>query len=78
MFFRVISLFNELQFVRKRVCKICDFRLPASLVCKCDSGVARCQSQYQCHIWRMNTMFDANCTASELGSCQSNVSFIRL
>ena len=28
MFFRNRSLFNELQFVRKRVCKICDFRLP--------------------------------------------------
>ena len=28
MFFRDRSLFNELQFVCKRVCKICDFRLP--------------------------------------------------
>ena len=28
LFFRNRSLFNELQFVRKPVCKICDFRLP--------------------------------------------------
>ena len=27
IFFRNRSLFNEQQFVRKRVCKICDFRL---------------------------------------------------
>ena len=26
--FRNRSLFNELQFVCKRLCKICDFRLP--------------------------------------------------
>ena len=28
----------------------------------CDSGVARCQSQHQCHFWRMNSMFEAYCT----------------
>ena len=30
MFLRNRSLFNEPQFVRKRVCKICDFRLPVN------------------------------------------------
>ena len=29
MLFRNISLFNELKFVRKRVCTICTFRLSA-------------------------------------------------
>ena len=24
------------------------------LFCTCDSGVARCQSQNQCHFWRMS------------------------
>ena len=33
-----------------------------SLFFTCNSGVARCQSQHQCHIWRMNSMFEANCT----------------
>ena len=33
-----------------------------SLFCTCNSVVARCQSQHQCHIWRMNLMFKANCT----------------
>ena len=33
-----------------------------SLFCTCNSGVAHCQSQHQCHIWRMNSMFEANCT----------------
>ena len=33
-----------------------------SLICMCDSGVARCQSQHQCHIWQMNSIFEANCT----------------
>ena len=28
----------------------------------CNSGVARCQSQHQCHIWRMNSMLEAYCT----------------
>ena len=32
------------------------------LFCMCDSGLAHCQSQHQCHIWRMNSMFEANCT----------------
>ena len=33
-----------------------------SLFFMCDSVVARCQSQHQCHIWRMNLMFEANYT----------------
>ena len=32
------------------------------LFCMCDSGVARRQSQHQCHIWRKNSMFERNCT----------------
>ena len=28
-----------------------------SLFCTCNSGVTRCQSQHQCHIWRMNLTF---------------------
>ena len=32
------------------------------LLCTCDTGVARCQSQYECHFWRMNSMFEAFCT----------------
>ena len=31
------------------------------LFCMCDSGVAHCQSQHQCHFWRMSTMFEAYC-----------------
>ena len=27
-----------------------------------ESGVARCQSQHQCHFWRMNLMLEVNCT----------------
>ena len=30
------------------------------LFCKCDSGVARCQTQHQCHFWRMSQMFEEN------------------
>ena len=26
------------------------------------SGVARCQSQHQCHFWRMSLIFEAYCT----------------
>ena len=45
----------------------------------CDLGVARIQSQHQYHFWRMSSMFEAYCQASELGSCQSEfVSFMRL
>ena len=33
-----------------------------SLFCMCNSGVARCQSPHQCHIWRMNSILEANCT----------------
>ena len=32
-----------------------------SLFCTCNSGEARCQSQHQCDIWPMNSMFEANC-----------------
>ena len=32
-----------------------------SLFCMCDSGVAGCQSQHQCHFWWMNSMFKAYC-----------------
>ena len=31
------------------------------LFCTWDSGVARCQSQHQCHFWRINSMFEAYC-----------------
>ena len=36
------------------------------LFCTCNSGMARCQSQHQCHFWRMNAMFEAYCT----GKCK--------
>ena len=29
------------------------------LFCMCDSGVARCQSQHQCHFWHVSLMFEA-------------------
>ena len=32
------------------------------LFCMCDSGVAHCQLQHQCHIWRIISMFKAYCT----------------
>ena len=32
------------------------------LFCTYISGVARCQSQHKYHIWRMNWVFEANCT----------------
>ena len=32
------------------------------LFCTCDSSVARCQSQNQCHFWQINSMFEAYCT----------------
>ena len=32
------------------------------LFCMCDSGVARCQSQHQCNIWQMISMFETICT----------------
>ena len=34
------------------------------LFSKCDSGVTRCQSQLQCHFWRINLMFEAYCLAA--------------
>ena len=30
------------------------------LFCMCESGVARCQSQHQCHFWQMSSMFEAS------------------
>ena len=42
----------------------------SSLFCSCNSGVAPCQSQHQCHFWRMSLTCIAR--ANELGSCQSN------
>ena len=51
----------------------CEHRQPMEqtrgLFRMCNSGVARCQ----CHFWRMNSMFEAYCTGSEVGSCQSNL-----
>ena len=34
------------------------------LFCTCDSEVARCQSQHQCHVLRINSMFEAYCLAA--------------
>ena len=31
------------------------------LLCMCDSGLARCQSQHQCHFWGMNLMSEDDC-----------------
>ena len=31
------------------------------LFCMCDSGVARCQSQHQYHVWGQSSMFEAYC-----------------
>ena len=40
----------------------CEHRQPLeqtrSLFCTCDSGVAHCQSQHQCHFWQINSMFE--------------------
>ena len=47
------------QPVRTRTANIEQTR---SLFCTCNTGVARCQSQHQLHVWRMNSMFKANCT----------------
>ena len=37
---------------------------PRGLFFTCDSGVAGCQSQHQCHFWRMSLMFEAYCTGA--------------
>ena len=29
----------------------------SGLLCKCDSSVAHCQSQHQCHFWEISLMF---------------------
>ena len=34
----------------------------SGLFCTCNSGVASCKSQHQCHFWRMNSVFEANRT----------------
>ena len=34
------------------------------LFCTCDSGVVRCQSQYQYHFWQKSSMFEAYCLAT--------------
>ena len=39
------------------------------LLCTCDSGVARCQSQYRCQFWRMNSMFASYCLAAVNQNC---------
>ena len=33
------------------------------LFCMCDSGVVRCQSQHQSHLWRINSMFEVTLAA---------------
>ena len=38
--------------------------LTRSLFSMCDSGVARCQSQHQCHFWRVNLMFEVYCQSN--------------
>ena len=44
------------------------------LLCKCDSGVARCQSQHQYHFWPMSFRCSKRIArGSELGSCQSSL-----
>ena len=32
------------------------------LLCASESGVACCQSQHQCHFWRMNLIFEVHYT----------------
>ena len=32
------------------------------LFCTCDTGVACCHSQHQCHFWQMCSIFQAYCT----------------
>ena len=51
------------QFALKIACHVnsqCEHGQPMeqtrSLFCMCDSGVARCQSQHQCHFWRINLL----------------------
>ena len=43
------------------------------LFCMCDSGVAHCQSQHQCHLWPMTLMFKAHCMLSLAAVNQINV-----
>ena len=44
------------------------------LFCIWDSGVARCQSQHQCHFWRMNSMLEAYCTSNL--ACRLSIKFM--
>ena len=32
------------------------------MLCTFDSGVARCQSQHQYHMWQISSVFEAYCT----------------
>ena len=36
------------------------------LFCMCELGVACCQSQHQCHFWRLNSMFEAYWTGKRV------------
>ena len=40
------------------------------IFCTCESGVARCQSEHQCHFCRCSKRI---ARANELASCQSNL-----
>ena len=52
---------------------------PRGLFCMCDSGVARCQSQHQCHFWGMSSMFEAHCRGKLAWQLSLKiVSFMRL
>ena len=42
-----------------------------SLFCTCYLGVARCQSQQQCHLWQCVRCSKRIASANKLGSCQS-------
>ena len=49
------------------------------LICTCDSGVAPCQSQHQCHFWRMSWVFQAYCVGKSAWQLSIKfVSFMRL
>ena len=49
----------------KRPHRIRPMEQTRGLLCTRYSGVTRCQLQHQCHIWRMNSTFKANCTGSQ-------------
>ena len=60
----------------------CEHRQPMEqtriLVCTCDSGVAHCQSQQQCHILRMNSSFEAKHRQASLGAVDQKFCHSRL